>query len=66
MRATSTSARSMVGWPATIHSAAARPAPGPKMMPCELKPAATNSPGTSGTKPSWKFASGVKLSGARR
>ncbi len=55
-----------MGCPATIHRAAARPAPGPKMMPWELNPAATKSPGTSGTYPSWKFESGVKLSGARR
>ena len=39
---------------------------GPKMIPCELRPAATNSPSNSGTNPSWKFESGVKLSGARR
>ena len=36
------------------------------MIPCELRPAATNSPSNSGTNPSWKFESGVKLSGARR
>ena len=42
------------------------PAPGPKMTPWELNPAATNKPATSGRYPSWKFESGVKLSGARR
>ncbi len=47
-------------------AAAARPTPGPKMIPCEFRPAATNSPGTSGSGPSWKFASGVNDSGARR
>ena len=52
--------------PARIHSAAARPTPGPKMIPCEFRPAATNRPGTSGTNPSWRLASGVKLSGPRR
>ena len=40
--------------------------PGPKMMPCELRPAATNSPATSAVSPSRKLASGVKLSGAFR
>ena len=54
------------GGPARIHSAAARPTPGPKMIPCEFSPAATNRPGTSGTKPSWRLESGVKLSGPRR
>ena len=38
----------------------------PKMIPCELSPAATNRPGTSGTYPSWKFESGVNDSAARR
>ena len=36
------------------------------MIPCELKPGRDEQPGTSGTYPSWKFESGVKLSGARR
>ena len=36
------------------------------MIPCEFRPAATNRPGTSGIGPSWKFASGVNDSGARR
>jgi hypothetical protein len=36
------------------------------MIPWEFRPAATNSPGTSGSGQSWKFASGVNDSGARR
>ena len=53
----------MVGWPSTIHSATALPAPPAHAMPAELNPAATNRLRTSGVSPRRKLLSGVKLSG---
>ncbi len=40
-RRMSTSDRSIGGWPSTIQSATALPAPGPDWKPTELNPAAT-------------------------
>ena len=55
--------RSVVGWPSTIHSASARPAPPADAIPTELKPAATKKPASSGASPMMNWLSGVKLSG---
>ena len=48
MRRMSTSARSMGGWPPTIHSASTLPAPPADWMPIELKPQATKNPAQLG------------------
>ncbi len=62
-RRMSTETRSLVGSPATTHSASARPAPPAEAIPTELNPAPTKKPRTSGASPIRNWLSGVKLSG---
>ena len=57
---------SRVGAPSVIHSASARPAPGAKMIPWLLNPAATYRPATAPVSPRQNAASGVNDSGAFR
>ena len=62
-RLISTSHKSSVGWPSTIHSEIALPAPAALAIPTEFIPAATKKFLTPGASPSMYLLSGVKLSG---
>ena len=64
MRATSTSVRSIVGWPSTIHSASASPTPGPEDDPLRVQARRHEQvPAPRGTRPSMEVRVGREALG---